>query len=73
MLLNIIFSLRVAYSVTKPLTELTRTMSSFGKGNLSVKVPVLYMDEIGCYQRHLIKWQRKNPTIDRTGLSSEQK
>ena len=39
-LLNIVFSLRVAYSVTKPLTELTRTMSSFGKGNLSVKVPV---------------------------------
>lgn len=58
-LLNIIFSLRVAYSVTKPLTELTRTMSSFGKGNLSVKVPVLYMDEIGTLSEAFNKMAEK--------------
>ena len=58
-LLNIIFSLRVAYSVTKPLTELIRTMSSFGKGNLSVKVPVLYMDEIGTLSEAFNKMAEK--------------
>ena len=58
-LLNTIFSLRVAYSVTKPLTELTRTMSSFGKGNLSVKVPVLYMDEIGTLSEAFNKMAEK--------------
>lgn len=46
-LISTFFSLRVSHSVTKPLIYLTDTMKKFGKGDLSVRVPVLYEDEIG--------------------------
>ena len=46
-LISTFFSLRVSRSVTKPLIYLTDTMKKFGKGDLSVRVPVLYEDEIG--------------------------
>ena len=46
-LISPFFSLRVSHSVTKPLIYLTDTMKKFGKGDLSVRVPVLYEDEIG--------------------------
>lgn len=46
-LISTFFSLRVSRSVTKPLIYLTDTMKKFGKGDLFVRVPVLYEDEIG--------------------------
>lgn len=42
-LISTFFSLRVSHSVTKPLIYLTDTMKKFGKGDLSVRVPVLYL------------------------------
>ena len=42
------FSLRVFSQCNKSLLiYLTDTMKKFGKGDLSVRVPVLYEDEIG--------------------------
>ncbi|MDC7288340.1 sensor histidine kinase [Blautia schinkii] len=46
-LLSTYFSFRMAHSITRPLTKLARTMERFGKGDLSVNVPVQYQDEIG--------------------------
>lgn len=46
-LVSTYFSFKMAHSVTRPLTELARTMERFGKGELSVNVPVRYQDEIG--------------------------
>ncbi|MDO4275837.1 MAG: sensor histidine kinase [Eubacteriales bacterium] len=46
-LVSTYFSFKMAHSITRPLTKLAQTMERFGKGDLSVNVPVQYQDEIG--------------------------
>lgn len=52
-------SYRLAHSVTRPLTKLAQTMKRFGKGDLSVSVPVVYQDEIGMLSKEFNKMAGK--------------
>lgn len=52
-------SYRLAHSVTRPLTKLAETMERFGKGDLSVSVPVTYQDEIGMLSEEFNKMAGK--------------
>jgi methyl-accepting chemotaxis protein len=45
--LSFFTGLSITHKATSRLTELTRATASFTEGNLSVRVPVLYTDEIG--------------------------
>lgn len=47
MLISAFFNYYIAHSVTRPLSQLTEIMERFGKGEITIRVPVNTEDEIG--------------------------